>query len=541
MAQVRHGTEIGLLLRVLSAIFAYNFAVLAFLLFAGLAAWFLRPLWPVWSSAIPGGLEDTRLFLWNGWWFRHALETHTSPWFTRLLFHPFGTSLISHDFPLWNSLITFAGQAAGLNLIAATNVWFALSWVLAGFFTYLLAREVLGSRLTAHGPAAVAGVYVMTHSYTLARAMQNWGQFNLWAIALFLWLFVRARRTQRTADWVLAGVALAWTAACHYYFLIYCGAVAGGVFVCDIFSLHFLPVSSGSPLSERGDAGRTRNKLAGGFAVLALLAGAIGAWIILFHPADIYVGKTRIGLESPANPLLVMWVCMAAWLWLRFDVTRVAGTAARRVAPRGGMKSYAVLFVTTLIFLSPLLFAAFKLMLSGDYPKQSILWKTHLAGANLLALFFPNPLNAWWGPAVTRWFETRGLQPQEQAGMIGWVALTTVALATVRHPLRPQAGDPEPTSAGNVFRKWFLLALGATVLSMGTYLHIAQYNLWLPLPFYLWRLLPVLGNVRVPERWMALGAIAWGVVLALALVELSRKKGWKLNRLCLAAGGLILL
>jgi hypothetical protein len=86
-----------------------------------------------------------------------------------------------------------------------------------------------------------------------------------------------------------------------------------------------------------------------------------------------------------------------------------------------------------------------------------------------------------------------------------------------------------------------VLAVGSTLLSMGTYLHLWTLNTWMPLPFYVWRLLPVFGNVRVPERWMAVGAIAWGVVLAIALVYLARKRGWPLRRLCGVVGVLILL
>ncbi len=264
-----------------------HLGVLLFYVF--LSGVFLRPLFPVWNSAIPGGLEDTRLFLWNAWWFRHAIHTlHINPFYTRLLFHPFGSSLVSHDFPLWTNLVSYASQAAGLNLVAASNLWFVLSWILAGFFTYLLAAEVIRSQapgLRAEpwqlSPAVVAGLYVMTHSYTLARAMQNWGQFNLYGIALFLWLFVRARRLKRTQDYVLAGVALAWTAACHYYFLIYSAAIWLAVAAIDL-----------SPWRiniEKGPQNRA-------FLILVALGGAGAAWIIFLHPGSLTMGHVRIGL-----------------------------------------------------------------------------------------------------------------------------------------------------------------------------------------------------------------------------------------------------
>ena len=74
-------------------------------------------------------------------------------------------------------------------------------------------------------------------------------------------------------------------------------------------------------------------------------------------------------------------------------------------------------------------------------------------------------------------------------------------------------------------KQWLALAIGVTILAMGTHVRVADVNLWCPLPFFVFRLIPVLGNVRVPERWMAVGAIAWSTVLALALVKLAQTRG----------------
>jgi hypothetical protein len=551
--------------------------IAVFLFYLGAALVFSARLLPVWTQAIPGGLEDTRLFLWNAWWFKDALARRANPFFTDRLFHPFGSSLLSHDFPLWTNLVTFTGQSAGLNLVAANNLWFLLTWALAGFCTFLLAQEVLntqylvpstsypvlGTRYWVRGtPAVVAGLYVMTHSYALARAMQNWGQFNLYGIALFLWLFVRARRRGRTRDFILAGIALAWTAACHYYFLIYSVAIVLAVVVAD-FSPWRIRVeipsrvkaaADGAPLFQRGAARSTRKCVAGGFAAIG---GLLAAWIIFWHPGSITIGGARIGLETPYNALLVMWVGLFAWAASHVRVTLTpksphALSHVQFVPPfaKGGLGGISVLVSTALLCLSPLLISAVKLALAGGYPKQSILWKTHLPGANLLALFFPNPLHALWGPALSRWMVLHGLQPQEQAAMIGWTCLVIViwslnhAAFGMRHAAVGVLNEELPSAECRIPRAawcWLSLAVFSTVMSLGVYLHVLWINTWMPLPFYLWRLLPVLGNVRVPERWMAVGSIAWGVVLALALVELARRKNWKLNRVCLAAGALILL
>ncbi len=479
------------------------FHAAAFLFYLLLSSIWLHRLFPQWNSAIVGGLQDTRLFIWNGWWFRYAIDVlQQSPFHTSLLFQPYGSTLLSHDYPLWMSVVTYAGQHAGLGLIASLNGWFLLSWVLAGFCTYLLVWEIAHER----GPAWVAGLLVMTHSYTLARAMQNWGQFNLWGIALFLWLWMRARHRGRTSDYLVAGVALAWTAACHYYFLIYSGSV-------------WLAVLAIEALPWRAEIERRIGaSWRWVFLVLAALGAGVAAWVVVFQPGHLFIGAKMISVKNPTNALLVMWVSLGAWWVFRYKLSFLPKNPPV-VFP---WRSALALSGSALLFLLPLIWGTVQLILEGGYPKQSILWKTHLNGAHLGALFMPNPLHALWGPHISQWFYERGMQPQEQAAMIGWVCLAVVLWARQRG-------------------RWGMLAVSASILSLGTYLHVLEYNTWLPLPFYVWRLLPVLGNVRVPERWMALGAIAWAVLLGLALVTLAKNKRWSINRLCLIVGALVLI
>src|SRR5882672_4580039 len=125
-----------------------HFLALAF--YAVMALAFLFRLLPVWSAAIPGGQQDTRFLLWNDWWFHRAIDVlHTNPFHTSLLFHPFGTSLVLTDSPLWNSLVTYTAQHLGSGLIASANLSFLLTWILAGFASYLLVWEITQRR----GPA----------------------------------------------------------------------------------------------------------------------------------------------------------------------------------------------------------------------------------------------------------------------------------------------------------------------------------------------------------------------------------------------------
>jgi hypothetical protein len=358
----------------------------------------------------------------------------------------------------------------------------------------------------------------MTHSFILSCAMQNWTRFNLFGIPLFLWALVRARRSARWRDYIVSGIALAWTAACHYYFLVYSLLIWGAVLMADYFSFGCRFTRSSVP--RRPPWGR--------FSLfLAAAAGAAASWIIFGHPADLVIGSTRIGLETPYNALLVMWLGLFLWFASGWKTQRYSREEVL-AKPTSGWQKHLALFATAIICLLPLLVPVAMMALHGDYPRQSILWKTHRPGANLVSLILPNPMHALWGPAISQWFTSRGMIVQEQAAGLGWVFLALLALG-------------RPWLLGRQAKRWMALAIGSTVLAMGSYLHVAQWNLWLPLPFYFLRLVPVAGNARVPGHWMTVGAVASAVVAALALTRLAEEKKWSLNKLSALAGALILL
>src|SRR5262249_44826353 len=157
-----------------------------------------------------------------------------------------------------------------------------------------------------------------------------------------------------------------------------------------------------------------------------------------------------------------------------------------------------------------------------------------------------------WGPAVSRWITAHDMNPQEQAAAVGWVCMAVVLWAKPwrENPLPPggggrgwggySAGSPpsppprnlcsrsklghrssdvsdlwSPIKGEGVSRRlWLALAGAGCVLALGNYLHLLPYNTWCPLPFFALRLLPVVGNVRMPERWMAMAVVGWAVILA---------------------------
>ncbi len=140
------------------------------------------------------GSRDRFIFLWDLWWVQHALTSlHQTPLHTDFLFAPFGVSLSYHTLNLTNGLIGIL-LGSKFNIILAHNLLLMTSFVLSGWFTYLLVLELTRSRI-----GALFGAILF--AFGPARWLAVWsGHMNLsstqW-IPLFLLLLVRCIRRRR--------------------------------------------------------------------------------------------------------------------------------------------------------------------------------------------------------------------------------------------------------------------------------------------------------------------------------------------------------
>jgi hypothetical protein len=125
--------------------------------------------WPLiahMSSRVPGTATwafDESTFLWNNWYFKHALlDLHANPLHSELIWYPLGIDLILHTYNFFNAAIALPLQVA-FNLPLASNVTLLLSTVLSGLGAYLLALHVLsggGARRRETVPGGQASLYL---------------------------------------------------------------------------------------------------------------------------------------------------------------------------------------------------------------------------------------------------------------------------------------------------------------------------------------------------------------------------------------------
>lgn len=99
------------------------------------------------TTHVPGIAQwafDESTFLWNVWYFKHALvDNLSSPLHTELIWYPLGIDLILYTYNFFHALLAQPLMLA-VNLPFGSNIALLLSTVLSGYGVFLLVRYLLG-------------------------------------------------------------------------------------------------------------------------------------------------------------------------------------------------------------------------------------------------------------------------------------------------------------------------------------------------------------------------------------------------------------
>jgi hypothetical protein len=198
--------------------------------------------------------QDSFIFLWDFWWTKQAVLDLKNPYWTDMIFHPNGTTLTFHTYPLLYALFSLPFQLAlgGITgLVVAFNVVIFLSFVLSGFGAYRLALHLTASR-----PASlVAG---LSYAFVPFHLM-NMVSLNLLAMEFLPFYVLSLLRLRENPGFRSAFAVAFWLALAYYTSLEYA-----------LFLMIFSALWLGYTLALRWkDAGR-------GFA------GYLGAGALLF-------------------------------------------------------------------------------------------------------------------------------------------------------------------------------------------------------------------------------------------------------------------
>lgn len=180
--------------------------------------------WPVavrLGTHLAGGRDDFLVHQWNYWWVKQSIIKGHSPFYTRLLYHPHGVSLVYHSIA-WLNIAAWLPLQAIVGNNAAYNLIFITVFALNGLSMYLLAYKLTGSQPAAFIGGLVCGFW----PYTLSHYDHPNRMVICWIPLALLYLQRMLERGQKR-DALLAGLFLALIGLTRWHFLIMSGVVVG--------------------------------------------------------------------------------------------------------------------------------------------------------------------------------------------------------------------------------------------------------------------------------------------------------------------------
>lgn len=476
-------------------------------LFAVLAIALTWPLALHLHDAVPGANPgDNLTFVWNFWWIRTAIHTGVSPLWTPALFAPLGTSLVLHSATL---LPTAAATLAlpHADALATHNIAVIATLFLNGLCAYGAAYSLTRQ------PAAslVAGLIFAMSPFLTVRLEGHFNVLSAWGLpllAIALARFTRSASRAAAVNAMLIACALAALAYTDYYTFIF-GVVLVTLFVLlqrRRLGIATAPASASAP--ERAGAPRRAIALACAALVLVLIVAMLA--IALTGGTDLRLAGVRISAHDTFNLRTAAWllglVALFAWTGVR---VRLTPRAERIELPWRAMLIAAIALTIALL---PLLIAAVRLFVQGDYVSQTYFWRSAPPGIDIASLVLGNPMHPLYGGLIQSAYAAFGIDRMESVTWLGLVPLLLVAYAAVR--LRSQA---------EVQRWLWVLALFG-VWALGPYVMVFGTNTGFMLPQALMRFVPILSNARIPGRAFVMVSLAVAMLAALALASVPRRR-----------------
>jgi hypothetical protein len=180
------------------------------------------------TTHIPGG-GDAPWFLWQLWWFKHAIvDLRQSPLVTNLIYYPLTDVPVTWQTPI-NEFFTIPLQMV-TGVVLLYNLLFLASFVLSGYFMYLLVASVVRRR----DLAFVAGLIFAFCAYRGVRGLGHLSLLTTQWMPLSLLLLIQCWRRPTIARGLATGIGIGLVALSSPYYVAYFLlplALVGGLYV----------------------------------------------------------------------------------------------------------------------------------------------------------------------------------------------------------------------------------------------------------------------------------------------------------------------
>ncbi len=169
---------------------------------------------------VPQWAYDEATFVWNIWYFKHALfDLLQSPLHSNLIYYPLGVDLILYTYNFFHVLASMP-LALATNLVLASNVSLLVATALSGYGTwllvrYLLAREGVDARPAGWAALVAGAIFAFASNRSIYAALGHYDMVTtqwipFYALALLRSLDTRLSPAARRRAALLAGVFIAF-------------------------------------------------------------------------------------------------------------------------------------------------------------------------------------------------------------------------------------------------------------------------------------------------------------------------------------------
>jgi hypothetical protein len=384
-----------------------------------------------------------------------------------------------------------------LGLVTTFNLIYLLNIALSGYAAWLLVR-----RLTGRDPESwLAGALFAASPVLIARGTAHFSLVAAAPLPLFLLLFRESVLTGSVRYGMAAGATVAWATFCDAYYGVYCVLLG-----CLALAMGSLEVTRLAAHARPRLAIATRT-----LELLIVIVAAFVAGIWLRGGGPIVFLGIRVSMRTLYTPMLVLSILVLIRAIIALG-TRVAIRARWRQVPLGPALFAAALI--GMVLLSPVLYGVGHRLLSDQSSIAPTYWRSSPPGVDLLSFVMPNPNHpAWGGPmreTIARWSGRADGFPEFVAAL-SWVALGVIVFVWRASSWRPPGF-------------WTVLTVGAGLLALGPFVHVASVNTLLPTPWTFLRYMPIVGLARSPSRFTVVVSLGLCVLFGLALAALTRDR-----------------
>jgi hypothetical protein len=483
--------------------------------FVVLAVWVSYPLILDPGGQIPGrGSEDNVSFLWNFWWFRHALDTGRPLFHTSHLFAPFGTPLVQHTH---TALPALAGATLlrGMPLVAAHTTILLAGLAANGLAAYALAYYHVKRVM----PALLAGVVFASSVFVTLRLLGHFNFVHAWVcpVAALAWIACLDRPTVTRG--ALAGIAFAAVVWTDYYYAVFCGIFAAAWWLATAVGV------------EARWAGRRFPGLERLTAALAVLAAIALVTALATDGLQFHLLGSRVSISNARNPIALLWVLslLLVALRVRMRITLRVNHESGGTQSGSTIAALAAAAAVGAVLIAPMALAVFQLFEAGDHVTPPRHWQSGPQGIDLLTTILGNPVHSTYGALVERLYQAAGIDLVEQTAWLGIVPLVAIGLLVVDRTQERCAG------------RWLWIGGLFLIWAAGAFLVVGGFDTGLPLPQALAHYVPVLSNARVPGRAVVMVQLAAAMICAVVAATRQWKAStiWIVTAVVIADGAAV--